>query len=504
VAEGQRIAGEAPSFVAALDVPATWEDLAALNLPSLAGQRFLHVGCGEGFHCGFAQWAGAHRVVGLDEDGSALEQARALVPAAEFVQGPPDRPWTESFDVILLATGFEQVVDQAGLIEHLVRLLSDQGVLVLATPVLLQKRGKAFREVQLASGDVVRVPEDRAIRELCVLDGFSYRLVAKGKSSEGDATTRVVYHLGPPARDAYLLIQPGSFGKTFKANQLLQMRGTKYVGLDRVLKAIKREPSLVSAPFAEILAGVTDRSLDVAYEAIFRQGLDGELLDVAFAGLGDATPVIDSYVPAWAHERFVASVAARGFRAVVLAWEHSIQVLDPGEAHRRLTAFQEWAATNWRRPAETLVNGMVPGSAGLMAGAEPEVAANAVDDLRAEFAAVLADREAVLADREAVIADREMIRAQRDDLQAAAQAAQAERLRAEAAAAQIRRERDAALADLQRYSRESATAMAQYEVLKGQLAAVRAELEKGSEEDRPARTSQWVPRVGFEPTLDGV
>jgi len=474
---------------------ATWEALASLNLPSLAGRRFLHVGCGAGFHCGFALWAGAHRVVGVDLDEGALERARILVPAASFVEGPLDRPWAESFDVILLESGFEHVERQAELIEHLVGCLSDDGVLVLSTPVLMQTRGKAFREFALPDGEVVRLPEDRAIRELCVLDGFAYRLIAKGAKDDGEATTRVVYHLGRAVRDAYLLIQPGSFGKTFKANQLLQMRGTVYVGLDRVLKAVKRGPTLASAALAQVLAGVTDRSLDVAYEAIFRQGLDGELLDLAFANLGDATPVIDAYVPAWAHDRFVAAVAMQGFRPLVLTWEHSIQVLDPGEAHRRLVAFRQWSVTSWGRPS--LVQAAAPEPASTderdnaiaelhtlraeldsLRGHMDAVVADR-DAVRADREAVLGDREAVLQDREAVLADRETIRAQRDDVQARAQTEQA---RAAAALGQVRRERDAALADLERYSRESAAALNQYEVVLSQLAAVRGELEQTRQE----------------------
>ena len=56
--------------------------LIALDLPKLEGKSFLDVGCNAGFFCGFADWQGAKRVVGIDSSEGFLATARELFRAA--------------------------------------------------------------------------------------------------------------------------------------------------------------------------------------------------------------------------------------------------------------------------------------------------------------------------------------------------------------------------------------------------------------------------------------
>ena len=115
------------SFPGAAGDSRTLDKLKALSLPSLAGRRFLDVGCNEGFFCGFASHAGAARVVGLDASAGFIERARARFPRCEFIA----RSWDElpegPFDVVLLASALHYAEDQPTLIHSLASRLSLDG-----------------------------------------------------------------------------------------------------------------------------------------------------------------------------------------------------------------------------------------------------------------------------------------------------------------------------------------------------------------------------------------
>jgi trans-aconitate methyltransferase len=118
----------------------TLDKLKRLALPELRGRSFLDVGCNEGFFCGFAKYAGAARVVGLDASALFIERAARRFPECEFLNQDWDRLPEERFDVILLASALHYAGDQQGLIDRLVGKLSDDGVLVLEMGIASAQR----------------------------------------------------------------------------------------------------------------------------------------------------------------------------------------------------------------------------------------------------------------------------------------------------------------------------------------------------------------------------
>ena len=80
--------------------------LIALDLPKLEGKSFLDVGCNAGFFCGFADWQGAARVVGVDSSAAFLETARELFPRCEFICQDWSNIGEEKFDVIIFSRPF--------------------------------------------------------------------------------------------------------------------------------------------------------------------------------------------------------------------------------------------------------------------------------------------------------------------------------------------------------------------------------------------------------------
>lgn len=110
------------------------------TLPHVQGKRVLDFGCGTGY--------GAHRiaascasVVGVDVSAEAVDFARSryAAPNLEFRQLPPVEqaplPFADgSFDVVLSFQVIEHVPSPAAYLSEVRRVLSEDGVFIVATP----------------------------------------------------------------------------------------------------------------------------------------------------------------------------------------------------------------------------------------------------------------------------------------------------------------------------------------------------------------------------------
>lgn len=99
-------------------------------------ERVLDVGCGEGRFASELVRAGA-RVVGIDLAEEPLRRARERDPALELRRVEPDEPWPiedASFDVVWAGETIEHVLDTAGWLSEVRRVLSPGGSLLLSTP----------------------------------------------------------------------------------------------------------------------------------------------------------------------------------------------------------------------------------------------------------------------------------------------------------------------------------------------------------------------------------
>ena len=112
------------------------EKLKALLLPSLKGKKFIDLGCNEGFFCGYALFAGAAEITGIDRSEAAIGLARSRFPECRFLAQSWEQLPDEKYDVILLLSALHYAEDQEALIHRLMKALNSGGILVLELGVL--------------------------------------------------------------------------------------------------------------------------------------------------------------------------------------------------------------------------------------------------------------------------------------------------------------------------------------------------------------------------------
>lgn len=98
--------------------------------------RVLDVGCGEGVFTGALRRAGRD-ALGVDVAAEPLRRARAREPTLDARLLPTAGPWPladSSFDAVWAGEVIEHVLDTAGWLSEVRRVLRSDGVLVLSTP----------------------------------------------------------------------------------------------------------------------------------------------------------------------------------------------------------------------------------------------------------------------------------------------------------------------------------------------------------------------------------
>jgi len=101
----------------------------------LRARRVLDVASGEGYGSGTLA-AGGATVVGIDLDAVVVRRARGAYPGARFLRMDATRLAfrAESFDLAISQDTLEHIVDDAGFVAEVERVLTSDGVLVLFTP----------------------------------------------------------------------------------------------------------------------------------------------------------------------------------------------------------------------------------------------------------------------------------------------------------------------------------------------------------------------------------
>ena len=112
-----------------------WRELQKL-LPDFSGKRVLDLGCGYGWHCGYAAGHGAAYVLGTDLSERMLETARIKnsAPAIQYRRSAmEDLAFPEgSFDVVLSSLALHYVRDYEPLVENIFRWLTPGGAFVFS------------------------------------------------------------------------------------------------------------------------------------------------------------------------------------------------------------------------------------------------------------------------------------------------------------------------------------------------------------------------------------
>ena len=112
-----------------------WRELQKL-LPDFSGKRVLDLGCGCGWHCGYAAGHGAAYVLGTDLSERMLETARIKnsAPAIQYRRSAMEDlnfP-AGSFDVVLSSLALHYVRDYEPLMENIFRWLTPGGAFVFS------------------------------------------------------------------------------------------------------------------------------------------------------------------------------------------------------------------------------------------------------------------------------------------------------------------------------------------------------------------------------------
>ena len=112
-----------------------WRELEKL-LPDFAGKRVLDLGCGYGWHCGYAAGHGAAYVLGTDLSEKMLETARIKnsAPAVQYRRSAMEDLTfpAGSFDVVLSSLALHYVRDFGPLAENIFRWLTPGGAFVFS------------------------------------------------------------------------------------------------------------------------------------------------------------------------------------------------------------------------------------------------------------------------------------------------------------------------------------------------------------------------------------
>ena len=303
--------------------------LKALRLPDLMDQRFLDLGCNEGFFCAYARYAGAAQVVGLDASADYIERARKRVPGVEFLHQSWDTLPAGPFDVVLLASALHYARDQAALIDSVMRVLSPAGTLVLELGVVA---GDESAWVEVARGSDKRLfatwPK---LRE--VLAPYAWKLVSESTLQKGDPTPRYVLHINARKPVAYLLMEPGGFGKSTLCRELFAPAGVPIVSGDACMGdmaegRLDADPALL----AVVKANFSRVTIDDTMRAVLAADLVPALAQVWLQQAKGQTFALDASLRADRHVFVKNFFQSHGYLVVTLAWDR------PGVKLQRISA----------------------------------------------------------------------------------------------------------------------------------------------------------------------
>lgn len=334
----------------------TLDKLKALHLPELSGRSFMDVGCNEGFFCGFAQFQGATRVLGIDQSAAYLARARQRFPGCEFREQDWTRLPDERFDVILLASALHYAEDQVALIEALVQRLSDDGVLVLELGIVPSRRAE-WRKVERGI-DHRLFPSMPMLRK--VLAGHAWKWMGPSITQAGDPVPRHVIHVCRRRPVAYLLMQPPGFGKSSLASGLFPKAGVAVVSGDQALSLAAKGKAEASPRLKALIdEHYSPFRIDVVVQRLFEQDMAEDLVALWLQGHSDGDIAFDAYVPAAHQGRVEQELQSRGYLPVRLDWDRvgpapmpAARVAEQAEAfYLSLNGLGQAAPTRYAGPA---------------------------------------------------------------------------------------------------------------------------------------------------------
>jgi len=309
----------------------TLEKLKALCFPPLEGKSFLDVGCNEGFFCGFAKYAGAKRVVGIDFDKEFIRRARIRFPECAFLQQSWDVLPDEKFDVILMASAIHYADDQPRMIRRLLDQLAPGGILILEIGVAQSDR-EEWVEVK-RSIDTRKFPTRKRLQQELQSINSAWKWMGHSVNQAGDPIPRFVLHLSNKKPIAYLLLQPSGYGKTFLSQTLFDHEKFKIIHGDQKIIEVAAGYRNFSDPLGELIKNqyIKNNNIALLIEMIVASNLTSELIDLWLVEYTEGDVVIDSYIPFESHKNIIELVKEKGFMPVQLLWNNVIETRRGGK-----------------------------------------------------------------------------------------------------------------------------------------------------------------------------
>jgi SAM-dependent methyltransferase len=174
--------------------------LARLDIPPLAGKRFLDLGCNTGFYCRWALEQGAAHVVGVDNDPRVIEKARTQSSSTIIFR---DTGWDDfphgSYDVVILLSAIHYARSPRDVVRNIRRSLACDGMLVLEGGVLFMGENRST-DIPLPGwrrvGDRCLHLTQGFIRNHLLVD-FDWAVKGPSEMRGGDDVPRYVVHARP-------------------------------------------------------------------------------------------------------------------------------------------------------------------------------------------------------------------------------------------------------------------------------------------------------------------
>lgn len=290
----------------------SFEKLLALELPNLENKSFLDVGCNEGFFCGFARFAGAKKVTGVDINQSYLDIAKALFPDCEFICQSWDSFGEEKYDVILNSSAIHYAEDPKKLIDLLVSRLAPNGTLVLEIGIAPGEHN-GFVEVTRAI-DKRYFPTSAKVREM--LEDHVYKYITQSVQQAGDPIPRYVYHISRKLPYAILLLDDPHAGKTSTVKNIFNRDINVLTGdllyREAVMGKIKAPPPL------EVIFRTAGKTHDWGYTTyrICKHGLFEVFCEWIADMANRENFILDMYIPAVFREQLAKYLEQKDYYVV--------------------------------------------------------------------------------------------------------------------------------------------------------------------------------------------
>lgn len=290
----------------------SYKKLIALQLPALKGRTFLDVGCNEGFFCGYAQFLGAKKVTGIDQNPEFLAMAKTLFPECNFICQNWDLLGPEKYDVILNASAIHYARDQKKFLDMLMSRLERNGTLVLEIGVAPGEENE-FVEI-VRSIDKRFFPTKAKLHEM--LKDYAFKFISHSVAQAGDPVPRQVYHISHKLPYAILALDDPFSGKTFTIEQIFRSNIRRISGDTLYYEVANGSREAPDAIGELIKAHPQPLDCGMITCKICKEGLLAELaLWLAKISAGKNF-ILDMFIPAPARQSLAKVMEAAGFYVV--------------------------------------------------------------------------------------------------------------------------------------------------------------------------------------------